>query len=284
MAQDHQSARNGKWAAFLPGALLILLGYADFRAIAHPQPPEGKTDWLLVLISFAPFIPVLAAVIVQCTNWRLNGLLAVLVTVLIGGTGGFVAFVAAAFSGNGALIVILQGITLTMALCASILFLGQHAFGVTHRIARWLFFVPVALAIWSISAGFVISISATRIADGRAFCLAQDGAFEPITNFADLRGFSFITTAWTLFGPPPEYFHGVLLVSAQDTPLIWNWTPRRFSFDPVPDPGVLLNNPSQQCHPIPGFLRTLRLAHGSGLNHTADSVDHTPHSPTKGTA
>lgn len=236
---------------FLP-ATFIIVGYIDLGLLAlflEMKSPAAAAA-VVALFAVSPCLPLTAA-LVRFTSWRLAGWLAVALAVLAGGCGAFLDLLAAALSDTGSLLVFVHGITLAAAVAGAILMLSRSRFG--QKSAMALLIVPVLGAVWSLSVLSVVILSASRISDGKPYCLARPPTKGPILALADLRGFAFYTTAkWD--------FHGLLLVQDKTETIAYNWSPKRMRFDPVLRPELLFPDPRSQCLPQSDFLTGLPLA------------------------
>lgn len=238
----------------LPTALIIV-GYINLGllelSLEMKSPALPGAAAVVALIAVSPCLPLAAALVVRLTSWRLAGWLAATLAVLAGGSGAMLGLLSAALSDTGSLLVLVQGITLAAAVAGAILMLSRSRFG--QRSALVLLTAPVLGAVWSLGVLSVVTFSAGSISDGRPYCLARPPTKGPVLSLADLRGFSFYTTAkWD--------FHGLLLVQDKTEAIAYNWSPRRMRFDPVLRPELLFPDPRSQCLPQPNFLAGLPLA------------------------
>ena len=215
---------------YIAVALLIVAGYLEFPIFSEGLSlPEHFSLLLLVfylaanMFRFAPLYPLLLALIRGLTSFRLSRGLAI---VLAGFTGlfGFVfTLLMLAFSGAGGELVFMQGITLTMAVCASLLLLSpkQGVVSEFFRVSWFLLMVPASAAVWSLASAGEVVQSANRIAGDHPFCLARHtGSTTPIRTFAQLRGFSFFTNASGYKstrppGPASKFCGGHLLIQCR---------------------------------------------------------------------
>ncbi len=254
---------------YIAVALLIVAGYLEFPIFSEGLSlPEHFSLFLLVfylaanMFRFAPLYPLLLALIRGLTNFRLPRGLAIVLAGLAGLFGFVFTLLILAFSGAGGELVFMHGITLTVAVCASLLLLSPKQ-GVEcefFRLSWFLLMVPASAAVWSlVSAGEVVQ-SANRIAGDHPFCLARHtGSTTPIRTFAQLRGFSFFTNASGYKSTSRWYFHGLLIVQGDNGGEFYNWSPRNMRFDRIPRPSKMLVSPIGACNTTKDFWGTLSI-------------------------
>lgn len=255
---------------FITVALLIAVGYLQDSPVPESMYTRSHEFSLsdlpalltLYAVAFAPLVPLVLALIRGLTNFRLHRGLAFVLAGLTGLFGFMITLFGGAFSGGGAPIAWLQGFTLTIAVCASLL-LASRKEGVVSDFPRFswkLLMLPAVVALWSlVSVGGVV-LSANRIAGDRPFCLApHTGKTEPVRSFAQLRGLSFYTTDSGYKVTSMWYFHGLLFVAHESGGVFYNWSPRRMRFDRIAHPTEMFVSPIGACSPRKDFWRTLSI-------------------------
>jgi hypothetical protein len=260
----------------LPMATLIVAGYASISPLqAWRGVPGYNSNQIIVLCLvtlgvLAPFFPLLAAIILRFTQWRMKTWKAMLLASLTVIIGAMMTLVTAAFSDQGFLITLMKGSTLTMAVAASFILIarsGLHSGPGFCGVA--LMAAPMILAVWSIYAGVLVALLAAKISDGKPYCLAVHGSGKAVQSWAGLRGLSFYTSGYGYKRASSEYFHGVLMVLRGDPgskyarddrgmrlidgSAVYNWSPRGLRFERTDYPVMT----EKACTPTPNFLSRL---------------------------
>lgn len=155
--------------------------------------------------------------------------------------------------------VILHGTALSLACATSILLISD-----LRQKARWfvfgIFMLPVLLGVWSLANISVAYSSARAISSESAFCIGKHSRKRnEISSKMGLRGLSFYTTRSGYKIGDTWYFHGLLLVENDGETRVFNWSPRRMSFEEVERPRLLIASPFGSCDPRRGFLQELNL-------------------------
>lgn len=242
----------------LLAGLLIFLGFAVAPEF-YPGSADGSVSSLLVflwlVVVLPPICPLAAAILRLTTSKRLRLRTGVVLACLIIPCGALLTLIAAALSGPGAAIVSIQGGLLTLAIASSILLMvrdAQNRF--VGKLALFGISLSAAAAIWSIASIFAVTIQSEHIARGDPFCVAHHGGYQgPITSFAKLRGFEFYTTRSGYKSTSRFFFHGVLRVETSEGNAYYNWSPRRFRFDPVPNEANFIVSLRSSCTPQADF-------------------------------
>jgi len=247
-------------------AFVASTGLVAFGLMQRPLFPEevaGESFWdlgflTLWAISLAPFCPMLAVLIKILTPIRLNHGLALVLGGVLCVCGGFIIFLAAAFSGGGFWIVLMHGVALTSAVVISIVMLSETTATLLQSMVIRFWLLPLSIALWSLLSVPAIAVQAYFIADGRPFCLSPHDQPElTIHSFAQLRGLFFYTASSSLDPSARQsYFHGLLLIDRDE---IYNWSPRFMTFHRLNDPGDFVSSPVGVCQPKANFLGTLSI-------------------------
>ena len=212
----------------------------------------GWLYWPIGAISAIALVPLSLAIIGMVLPKPLNKFVASGFAVLAAIIGAGLTFLYATRTGSGSLLATVHGLSLTLAVSASILMLATQnrpkPFKSTPVI---LLLVPLAVALWSLVSGAAVVWQANRLADNRAFCVAAHDQSTPIRAFAQLRGLSFYTTTarW--------YFHGLLIVETDNGKEFYNWSPRRMKFQQVERPERFIASPLNVCTPQAGYWANL---------------------------
>ncbi|WP_417681491.1 hypothetical protein [Roseibium sp.] len=255
---------------FIAVALLIAAGYLQFPIL--PEGVElipkdfsalGLTIYLaFYATAFAPFIPLAMALLRGLTAFRLPRGLALLLAIPAGGCGLIFTLGGAMISGAGAKMVLLHGVTLTIAVSASITLASTWRWEASefHRQSWRNLTLPLVVALWSlVSAGSVI-LGANRIAGDRPFCLAQHTSQrQAIRSIAELRGLSFYTSLSGSKATSEWDFHGMLIVEADGGREVYYWSPRYMHFYRVENPEGMIASPMDTCIPRKDFWGTLSI-------------------------
>lgn len=250
--------------AFLLSSFVILLGYFPVYPIFDTFFIwQRVSNYLVVLIfylvGFAPLFPLLCSIIVVFTRFRLPRIIGIGISLIVGIFGLTISWIQAGFSGAGAYMSLLYGVTLTMAVSYSVLAISQQNKRNGCSRYSWMFMtVPIIVSIWSLAAVPTILWYSDNISSGRPFCIAKNASSEKqIKTLADLRGLSFFTTESGFKMNSHWYFHGVLIVKSNSRNLVFNWSPRTFSFNRIDNPERYYGRPDLACKPIKNFWHTV---------------------------
>lgn len=218
-----------------------------------------RATWLEYTFSLLPLLPLLILTFGAISGRRLPVVPSRLLTSITFIVGALLTLFLAALSGGGSLMVTLYGVTLTTAVCTSIIL--TSAFGpMVLKYANVLLFAPVCVAFWSLAMIPITYAKASGIAATRPYCVASHSLVQnELLSLSGLRGFSFYTASsgYKLFDT--WYFHGLLLVDDGDDVEVYNWSPRRLSFDRLVTPQKFVVSPLNACEPRSGFLEDLAL-------------------------
>ena len=164
--------------------------------------------------------------------------------------GTLLAFLFSAFTGPASDIVFAKGILIVLALAASLLW---QAYGRLTKGAVYVALAGITLAalgaFWSLVSVPAAIVQANLAAGGAPFCIGEHGRKASIESLWDLRGFSFYTTDTGYKDTSRWYFHGVLVVQTEAGRRYFNWSPRSFSFDPVPNFKRIAGSIDGECSP-----------------------------------
>ncbi|WP_319774544.1 hypothetical protein [Breoghania sp.] len=218
--------------------------------------------YLIITAGLAlPPLLVLSGLLVAFTCWRLNRVIAWLLALVV--LFGFLSWVmgAAALAAPGATLIWFRALALALSSLALLrLLTSAPSPAPSSRLAWTMIGIAAAISVWSLAGMIWISYSASAIAGDRPYCLAfHSREVKPVRSFSELRYFSFFTTYSGYKRSSHWYFHGVLIVNAKEGRQVYNWSPRRFAWDRVHNPEILLENPVSACDPKAEFMRDLRL-------------------------
>jgi len=212
----------------------------------------GWLYWPIGAISAMALLPLILAIIGMVLPKPPNKFVAAGFAVLAAIIGAGLTFLYATRTGSGSLLATVHGLSLTLAVGASILMLATQnrpkPFKSTPVI---LLLAPLVVALWSLVSGAAVVWQANRLADNRAFCVAAHDQSPPVRTFAQLRGLSFYTTTarW--------YFHGLLIVETDNGKEFYNWSPRRMKFQKIEHPKRFIASPLNVCTPQTGYWANL---------------------------
>ncbi len=226
---------------WLAAALLIAVGLApgpaSLWALINAPPEDSNIKWLIVALALSPYLPLVIVLLSLRSRPIIRPLLAALLDYIAFFVGLFFTLAAAAFTGAGALIILMYGMALTIAVSTTMRVLAWHALTRRHRASLMIDMTfPVLAAIWSLAAIPIISLSARSIAAGAPYCITSHFRPQTVTSLSGLRGFFFYTTASGGSDDSRDYFHGLLIVQSPDGPKVYNWSPRRLRFDLITRP------------------------------------------------
>jgi len=144
----------------------------------------------------------------------------------------------------------LHGVTLTIAVASSFaIWSGRDRNPRPSRIAKLGIAGTTITALWSLLSVPMILIQSYAVADGSPYCIAHHSPGSPVEAIYELRGFSFYTVATGYKSTSEWHFHGLMIVDHPDKQRIYNWTPRRWRFDLVERPDVLIEPVRNVCVP-----------------------------------
>lgn len=204
----------------------------------------------------APVVP-LGLWLLLLTPYRLPNIVAAVFAVMVTVMGLALSTLVAAFSGAGSLIALVHGLSLTAAVTGW-MFLARQTGG--GWVSRGLAATGALVGMWSLASAGVVAVQAASLADDRAYCLAHHTTGEsPVSSFADLRGLSFYTTQSGYKTTSHWFFHGVLLIDANDFQEVWTWSHSNMRFDRLERPKDFAASPLGACTPSENFLSKLPL-------------------------
>lgn len=236
--------------------LLILLG----GIIAARFFPAAKTTfWQLP--AAASLLPIIFGLTLLTTRFRLGRNSTIVLASLVFGFGAFIAVIADGFSHTGSELSRLHVTCLTLAMSSSLVLIVPSRVSSIRILVASLGLAPAAIAsLWSLQMGWTTMKQAMETANGDPYCIARHDGYprqSPISNLADLRGFSFYTTASGYKDNSSWYFHGVMIVAANAGPRYFNWSPRDRRFNLVERQSLLLIPIEGTCDPQANFLENL---------------------------
>ncbi len=214
----------------------------------------GWLYWPIGAISAIALAPLTLAIIGMVLPKPLNKFVATGFAIVAAIIGAGLTFLYATRTGAGSLLATVHGLSLTLAISASILMLAIQNRSKPFKTAPViLLLVPLAVALWSLISGVALVWQANRLADNRAFCVATHDQSTPVRTFAQLRGLSLYTTTagW--------YFHGLLIVETDTGKKFYNWSPRRMRFQKIKNPERFIASPLRVCKPQTSFWGRLSL-------------------------
>ncbi|WP_346895334.1 hypothetical protein [uncultured Roseibium sp.] len=255
---------------FIAAALLITAGYLQFPILPEGVellPKDFSALGLAIYLAFyatafAPLIPLAMALLRGLTAFRLPRGPALLLAISAGVCGLIIALGGALISGTGAKMVLLHGITLTIAVCASIMLASTWPWEASefHRQSWRNITLPMAVALWSLVSAGAVFLGTNRIAGDRPFCIAlHTNQTEAIRSLAELRGLSFYTNMSGNKSTSEWDFRGLLIVDSVGGPEVYNWSPRYMHFYPVDNPERMITSAMKACVPRKDFWRTLSI-------------------------
>ena len=187
--------------------------------------------------ALVPVIPILFAGLRFGLNKPLRSYVTIPILLAVLIFGGLLTVVLAAFSGAGAVIVLIHGSSLTVAVAASVHLLARDATkGDVKSFAGVALIYPAVVALWSIAASIYALGHAHFLANGRNYCFAEHAAMRQLQSPLLLRGLSFYTTATGYKSTSRWYYHGLLIIDRDGDPQVYNWSPRRLHFDRIENP------------------------------------------------
>lgn len=145
---------------------------------------------------------------------------------------------------------VLHGVTLTIAVASSFLiWSGRDGKAQPSRLAILGNAVSTTAALWSLLTVPMILIQAHYIAAGSPHCIAYHLPNSPVETLHELRGFSFYTENTGYKSTSEWFFHGLMIVDHPDGLEVYNWSPRRWRFDLISQPDVLIAPVRHVCVP-----------------------------------
>ena len=246
---------------FITTGFLIALGFTP-----APLFPDnlghgaGWIYWLVGAVSATALLPFLLSIIGIALPKPLNKIGAAGFAIVATITGIGLTFLNAGLSGAGMLLAMVHGLSLTLAITASILMLAAQyrpkPFKTTPVI---LLLFPLAVALWSLVSGAAVVWQTNHLADGRPFCVASHDRKSPVRSFAQLKGLSFYTTASGYKSTSRWYFHGLLILKTKTGEELYNWSPRRMKYQMIEHPERFIASPLKACLPHANFWETLSI-------------------------
>ncbi|MEM7188265.1 MAG: hypothetical protein AAF439_01520 [Pseudomonadota bacterium] len=259
MGQKHRTVK----ALWILAATLIAFGFLQVPSVAAlNEGGQSRPVWLTAIYWIIQLTPVAPLVFVTASVLRPRPMRGITSTILAAmtATAGMVLSVAAAFfSGPASTIAFAQGLSLTTAVTATILLLSCEWEGKTKRFLGIVFAFPTAAALWSLASIAAVVFSANTHSAGQKFCIAMQAPAVPVKAFAELRGFSFYTTAggWKL--GDVWYFHRIMIVERDQGRDVYNWSTRHFEFHLLESPEHQIVSPSNVCIPKADFWDSLNI-------------------------
>lgn len=230
----------------------LLVVCAALTVAGYLQDPPKNNALLFWAVWALPMVPCVL-LMVPFTIGRSTAA-AVILAVLCIVVGIPLTIILAAVSGVGAEHVLLFGLTLTIALVGWSLLLSRGF----ERTGRFMAGVGAVIGLWSLLNVGLVAWQARLVAKNNAYCLAHHAnATAPVKSLAELRGLSFFTTRSGYKLSSKWYFHGVLIVEEPRGQAVYNWSPRRLSFDLIERPDVMLVKVTGACQPKSRFLQDL---------------------------
>ena len=244
---------------FITTGILIALGFTPIPFfpdnLGHGA---GWLHWPIGAISAMALVPLTLAIIGMVLPKPLNKFVASGFAIVAAIIGAGLTFLYATQTGAGSLLATVHGLSLTLAVSASILMLATQNRSKPFKTAPViLLLAPLAVALWSLVSGVAVVWQANRLADNHAFCVAAHDHSAPIRTFAQLRGLSFYTTASGYKSTSRWYFHGLLIVKTDTGKDYYNWSPRRMKFQQIKHPERFKISPLNVCRPHTDFWANL---------------------------
>lgn len=238
---------------------LIALGFTPVSLFpSNLGHGAGWLYWPIGAISVTALLPFLLAIIGIALRKPLNKIVAAGFAIVATITGISLTYLYAGLSGAGMLLAMVHGLSLTLAITASILMLAAQYRPKSFKTApAILLLVPLAVAMWSLVSGVAVVWQTNRLADGSPFCVASHDRRSSIRSFAQLRGLSYYTTASGYKSTSRWYFHGLLVLETETGKELYNWSPRRMKFQRIEHPERFIASPLNACTPREDFWETL---------------------------
>lgn len=245
---------------FVIAGVLIAFGYLSIPITPYNM-GRGSIwrDTINWAIAISPLLPVSIALINLVARGPLNKSLTMGFAILFAIGGTLISLLVAAVSGVGTSIVLIHGLSLTVAVSVSPLLLSAPP-GLRALISGpFLALIgPMVVALWSLTSMIAIAWQANSLSENRPLCLAlHSHDTDGIESFAELRGLSFYSTLSGLKSTSKWYFHGILIVDSAGKREVFNWSPRRMMFNKVEYPDRYTASPLNVCAPREDFLKTL---------------------------
>lgn len=242
-----------------PYVTLIGSGFIGVGLIPVPlvDPALPAVGWLEYCIAVLPTLPFF--IFIAFAKRTIPTVPAIVLAIAIFLIGAMATLFMMPFSGGGATMVAVHGLTLVSAIAASVILVSTCGRRV-RILAKGIFTGCVCLGVWSLSMVPIAHSQATKIAKDRPFCIAAHGPKKrELTSFLGLRGFSFYTTLSGYKIENDWFLHGLLLVAGDDDdePEVYNWSPRAMSFRHLEAPQRLFASPKNACQPQADFLKHL---------------------------
>lgn len=242
-------------------SVFVILGYLQQSPVWSLGGPSRSIEHSIFLIASlgvfvsAPLLPFVLATVFSCTTFRLSRLLAVLLAIVIGFCGLILTLAGAAFAGGGSKMVLFHGVTLTLAISASVLLMARHAPGSLFRqLSFALFMIPTCAAVWSLASVPISVWRSNSIARGEPMCVSEhhDGNSSPV-SWSSQRAFSLYTTRSGYRDADAWYFHRILQVKRKTGFEVFNWSLATMNFEPIMNPQQYLIKIVGVCVPRKDF-------------------------------
>lgn len=240
---------------FLSYAILVFVAFfhpLDPSVVTSLQTGTGVSFWvsmLFLLAWLAPTIPLTLAGLQLVGMRSITARLASVLAVVTVAVGLFLTLASTVFS-LGSDTQLLRGTSLTIAIASSFLFWAKGEGGAsTSNWAKLGLSLAALAALWSVLTIPMIKIQSRIIADGSPYCIAHHDQNSPVQALAELRGFSFYTEATGHKSTSRWYFHGLLIVNHPEEQRVYNWSPRRWRFDPIERPDLFIQPLRNACIP-----------------------------------
>ena len=240
----------------LAGAVVIAMG---FLPVPLTGPSLPRATWFEILICVVPLMPLAMFLLSWMVYRQMPASLGSVLSLCVLASGSLVSLALSALSGGGTELVLLHGVGLTLACSASVLLVSE--IGPKLKLAAWVMFAaPVCLGVWSVATVPIAYSQARTLAAFQPFCLAAHSRSEgTLDSLFGLRGLSFYTTRSGYKIGDEWYFHGLLLIEGNQGLEIYNWSPRRMSFDRLERPEAFFVTPLKACEPRAEFLTSVPL-------------------------
>ncbi len=228
---------------------MMLLNQSVFTPNQFGRTPSSPIQIMYLCVWLAPLIPLIVAGFVLKGMRRIPAWLAKLFAGVSLAAGLFLTLASGVFS-LFSTTQLLHGVTLTVAVASSFLIWAGHDHDADPS---WIAKLGIAgttiAALWSLLTAPMILIQSHAIADGSPYCIAHHSPDAPVEAIHELRGFSFYTEATGYKSTSEWYFHGLMIVDHPEEQRVYNWSPRRWRFDLVERPDVLIIPIRDVCAP-----------------------------------
>lgn len=249
------SSNIQRYAAFI-GAAIVALGFIPVPLV---DPSLPKATWFEWTVALLPLMPIAILALSFVVRREMPVVLAAVCASAIFAAGALITFFLMALSGGGTELVVLHGVSLTLACAACILLVsdvGKRAKSMVLSVCL----IPVLVGVWSLASAPLAYANAIEISSNRAFCVGEHSPIEKeLGSIIGLRGLSFYTTRSGYKIRDTWYFHGLLLVEGDGEIVVYNWSPRYLEFQAVERPQQLIASPFGSCVPRKEFFQELNL-------------------------